>query len=135
MSTTTELQQTIDNTRGILAADESSPTIAKRFAAIKVESTEENRRHYRSVLVLRSSSTSGLGSLVLIEMAAGMYFSASSIVERFSRAITNSFVTVRYNLVACCFAFLILAVCNDLRSSFCRLGKRSRRNNGVTTLK
>lgn len=36
--------------KGILAADESSPTIKKRFDTIKVESTEENRRAYRELL-------------------------------------------------------------------------------------
>ncbi|MDR3408706.1 MAG: fructose-bisphosphate aldolase class I [Methylovirgula sp.] len=36
--------------RGILAADESSSTIAKRFAAIGVESTAEARRDYRELL-------------------------------------------------------------------------------------
>ncbi len=36
--------------KGILAADESSGTIKKRFDAIKVESTEENRRDYRELL-------------------------------------------------------------------------------------
>jgi fructose-bisphosphate aldolase class I len=36
--------------KGILAADESSPTIKKRFDSIKVESTEENRRAYREIL-------------------------------------------------------------------------------------
>jgi fructose-bisphosphate aldolase class I len=64
MSTTTELQQTIDdmvdNTRGILAADESSPTIAKRFAAINVESTEASRCFYRSLLL----STADLGQYI-----------------------------------------------------------------------
>ena len=34
--------------KGILAADESGPTIAKRFKAIGVDSTEANRRAYRS---------------------------------------------------------------------------------------
>ncbi|WP_297295026.1 class I fructose-bisphosphate aldolase [uncultured Methylovirgula sp.] len=36
--------------RGILAADESSSTIAKRFTAIGVESTAESRRDYRELL-------------------------------------------------------------------------------------
>ncbi|MGA8156200.1 MAG: class I fructose-bisphosphate aldolase [Rhodoplanes sp.] len=36
--------------KGILAADESSGTIKKRFDAIKVESTEDNRRDYRELL-------------------------------------------------------------------------------------
>jgi len=36
--------------RGILAADESTGTIGKRFESIKVENTEENRRAYRELL-------------------------------------------------------------------------------------
>jgi fructose-bisphosphate aldolase class I len=36
--------------KGILAADESSGTIKKRFDAIGVESTEDNRRAYRELL-------------------------------------------------------------------------------------
>ena len=36
--------------KGILAADESTGTIGSRFAAIKVENTEENRRKYRQLL-------------------------------------------------------------------------------------
>jgi fructose-bisphosphate aldolase class I len=36
--------------KGILAADESTGTIKKRFDAIKVESTEESRRDYREML-------------------------------------------------------------------------------------
>ncbi|MGI9381564.1 MAG: class I fructose-bisphosphate aldolase [Methyloligellaceae bacterium] len=36
--------------RGILAADESSGTIKKRFDSIGAESTEENRRDYREML-------------------------------------------------------------------------------------
>ena len=36
--------------KGILAADESSGTIKKRFDSISVESTEENRMNYRRIL-------------------------------------------------------------------------------------
>lgn len=36
--------------RGILAADESTGTIGKRFADISVENSEENRRKYRQLL-------------------------------------------------------------------------------------
>ena len=36
--------------KGVLAADESSGTIKKRFDAIKVESTEDSRRDYREML-------------------------------------------------------------------------------------
>lgn len=36
--------------RGILAADESTGTIAKRFATYNIENTEENRAFYRALL-------------------------------------------------------------------------------------
>ncbi len=36
--------------KGILAADESFPTIEKRFKALNIESTEETRRAYRNML-------------------------------------------------------------------------------------
>ena len=36
--------------KGILAADESLPTIGKRFAALQIPSTEENRQAYRELL-------------------------------------------------------------------------------------
>ena len=42
--------QMVQRGKGILAADESSPTIAKRFAPIGVESTAENHRAYRALL-------------------------------------------------------------------------------------
>ena len=35
--------------KGILAADESSGTIERRFAAVDVESTEESRLAYREL--------------------------------------------------------------------------------------
>jgi len=46
--------------KGILAADESTGTIEKRFAGIKVENTEANRRAYRDMLF----TTKGLGQYV-----------------------------------------------------------------------
>src|SRR6266853_4902401 len=36
--------------KGILAADESTGTIKRRFEAIGVENTEDNRRDYRELL-------------------------------------------------------------------------------------
>jgi fructose-bisphosphate aldolase class I len=46
--------------KGILAADESSPTIKKRFADINVSSTEDSRRSYREMLF----TTRGLGEFI-----------------------------------------------------------------------
>ena len=37
--------------KGIIAIDESTATIAKRFAGVNVENTEENRRAYREMLL------------------------------------------------------------------------------------
>jgi fructose-bisphosphate aldolase class I len=44
--------------RGILAADESSGTIKKRFDAIGVENTENNRRDYREMMFRTSEAMS-----------------------------------------------------------------------------
>jgi fructose-bisphosphate aldolase class I len=46
--------------KGILAADESLPTIGKRFAALSIPSTEENRRAYRELLF----TTPGLAKFI-----------------------------------------------------------------------
>ena len=46
--------------KGILAADESTPTIEKRLKSIGVASTEENRRAYRDVLF----TTAGVGEFI-----------------------------------------------------------------------
>ena len=46
--------------KGILAADESFPTIEKRFKSIQIENSEENRRGYRDMLF----TTPGLGDYI-----------------------------------------------------------------------
>lgn len=54
--------------KGILAADESTGTIGKRFAQIGVENTEENRRQYRQLLFTADKSLgSCLGGVILFE--------------------------------------------------------------------
>src|SRR5574340_1248652 len=40
----------VHKSKGLLAADESTKTIKKRFDSIKVECTEETRRTYRELL-------------------------------------------------------------------------------------
>jgi fructose-bisphosphate aldolase, class I len=44
--------------KGVLAADESTGTIAKRFDSIGVQSTEETRRAYRNLLFTTPSAWS-----------------------------------------------------------------------------
>ena len=53
--------------KGILAADESAPTIARRFAAINVESTEENRRNYRGMLFSTPGLDEFISAVILFE--------------------------------------------------------------------
>ena len=43
-------QKMVADGKGILAADESTSTIKKRFDTISLESTEDNRRDYREML-------------------------------------------------------------------------------------
>jgi fructose-bisphosphate aldolase class I len=53
--------------KGILAADESSPTIKKRFDSIKVESTEENRRAYRELLFTTPGANEFISGVILYD--------------------------------------------------------------------
>ena len=53
--------------KGILAADESTPTISKRFQAIGIESTEENRRLYRELLMTTPHCQSFITGVILYE--------------------------------------------------------------------
>ena len=53
--------------KGILAADESTGTIAKRFDSIGVESTEENRRFYRQLLFTAPGMEDAIGGVILYD--------------------------------------------------------------------
>jgi fructose-bisphosphate aldolase, class I len=53
--------------KGVLAADESNPTIKKRFDSIKVESTEENRRRYREILFTTEGIERYIGGVILFD--------------------------------------------------------------------
>ncbi|HXV36197.1 MAG TPA: class I fructose-bisphosphate aldolase [Myxococcota bacterium] len=53
--------------KGILAADESSPTIKKRFDSIGVESTEENRRAYREMLFTTRGAEEFISGVILFD--------------------------------------------------------------------
>jgi fructose-bisphosphate aldolase class I len=53
--------------KGILAADESTGTIKKRFDSIGVESTEENRRFYRQLLFTAHGMEEYIGGVILYD--------------------------------------------------------------------
>lgn len=65
------LQETADalvaSGKGILAADESSGTIKKRFDSINVASTEENRRSYRELLFSSPHIEENISGVILYD--------------------------------------------------------------------
>lgn len=75
MSETAELERTareiVADGRGLLAADESTGTITKRFASHGIESTEENRRRYRELLFTTVGIERALGGVILYDETVG----------------------------------------------------------------
>ena len=57
----------VANGKGILAADESTGTIKKRFDAIGVESTEETRRAYRELLFTADGIEKWISGVILFD--------------------------------------------------------------------
>src|SRR3546814_4564410 len=60
-------QALVADGKGILAADESSPTIKKRFDSIKIASTEENRRDYRDMLFTAPDAGKYISGVILYD--------------------------------------------------------------------
>jgi len=57
----------IGNGKGILAADESTPTITKRFDSIDTESTEGIRQRYREMLFTTTGVADHIGGVILFD--------------------------------------------------------------------
>ena len=57
----------VADNKGVLAADESTGTIKKRFDAIGIESTEENRRAYRNLLFTTPGLEEHIGGVILYD--------------------------------------------------------------------
>lgn len=53
--------------KGLLAVDESTPTIGKRLASISIENTEENRQAYRGMLFTTESLGDYISGAILFE--------------------------------------------------------------------
>ena len=60
-------QRIVAGGKGILAADESTGTIKKRFDSIGVESTEETRRQYRELLFTTEGAEEFIGGVILFD--------------------------------------------------------------------
>ncbi|MGE5170367.1 MAG: class I fructose-bisphosphate aldolase [Rudaea sp.] len=75
MTNERELEATIakivEPGKGILAADESMPTITKRFKAVGIDSTDETRRAYRSLLFTTPDADRYLSGVILFEETLG----------------------------------------------------------------
>ena len=71
MMNTTELEATVRamvaKGKGILAIDESAPTIKKRFDTIHIESTEANRRAYRELLISAPGGGDYISGMILFD--------------------------------------------------------------------
>mgnify|MGYP001389690724 FL=1 len=57
----------VSDGKGILAADESTGTIKKRFDSINTESTEKIRRDYREMLFQAEGMKNNIGGVILFE--------------------------------------------------------------------
>lgn len=53
--------------KGIIAIDESTGTIAKRFAAVGIENTEANRRAYRELLLTTPNLNQHISGAILYD--------------------------------------------------------------------
>lgn len=53
--------------KGVLAADESTPTMAKRLAGVGLESTEPLRRAYREILFTTDGLSEHIGGVILFD--------------------------------------------------------------------
>ena len=53
--------------KGVLAADESTPTCSKRFESIGVESTFENRNEYRGLLITAEGMEEYIGGVIMFD--------------------------------------------------------------------
>ena len=60
-------QAMVAKDKGILAADESSGTIKKRFDKMKIESTEETRRAYRELLLTTPGASDYISGVILYD--------------------------------------------------------------------
>ncbi|HUR41570.1 MAG TPA: class I fructose-bisphosphate aldolase [Verrucomicrobiae bacterium] len=76
--------------RGILAADESTSTIGKRFDGIKVENTEENRRAYRDLLFTASG---------LEKYTSGVIFYEETLFQKSSDGTPFTKLLARKNII------------------------------------
>ena len=57
----------VEKGKGILAADESTPTCTKRFASINTDSTTESRNFYRNMLFTTEDIEKYISGIILFD--------------------------------------------------------------------
>ena len=67
----TTVRALVQGAKGILAADESSSTIAARLKAVNVESTEQSRLAYRELLLSAAGLADSISGVILYEETLG----------------------------------------------------------------
>jgi fructose-bisphosphate aldolase class I len=55
----------VERGKGILAADETVPTLTKRFDALSIQSTEQSRRAYREMLFTSSGAAEFISGIIM----------------------------------------------------------------------
>ena len=73
--------------KGILAMDESSPTIAKRLASINVENNENNRRRYRELIVTTPELSTCISGAILFEETFDQKMSDGTLFREYLNSI------------------------------------------------
>src|SRR3954465_15172520 len=83
----TRLQQTaqalVAPGKGILAADESHPTIEKRFDKLGIANTEENRRAYRDMLFSTPGFSKFISGVILFDETIRQKHSSGAAFPKF----------------------------------------------------
>ncbi|KAI5159299.1 fructose-bisphosphate aldolase, class I [Nematocida ausubeli] len=86
----------VENNKGILAIDESPASMEKKFAAVHIENTEENRRRYREVLLTAPVEIQNyLGGVILNEET---FFQKDSAGELFTNHMRKAEICIGVKL-------------------------------------
>ena len=76
----------ISSGKGILAADESTGTMTKRFESVQVDSNEESRLKFRSILFSSKSMKDCIGGVILYDETIKQKYNGKAIPQLISEA-------------------------------------------------
>ena len=83
-------QRIVSKGKGILAADESTGTMTKRFDAINVNSNPENRLKFREILFTSSGMKDFIGSNSVSLILGDNVFHGQGLSELLRKTVNNS---------------------------------------------